>query len=138
MSTFSAKPDDIKRQWHVIDAKEQPIGRLSTQIATLLQGKHKPTYTPHMNDGDGVIVINAKEVKATGKKEQDKVYYRHTGYPGGIKGRTLSEMREAFPERIIELAVKGMLPKGPLGRAMYRNLRVYAGAEHPHQSQVTS
>lgn len=138
MATFSAKPGDINRQWHVIDAKGQPIGRLSTKIATLLQGKHKPTYTPHMDTGDGVIVINAKEVKATGKKESDKVYYRHTGYPGGIKARTLSEMRQQFPERIIELAVKRMLPKGPLGRQMYRKLRVYAGAEHPHQGQATS
>lgn len=137
MSTFSARPSDIKREWHVIDAKGQPIGRLSTKIATLLLGKHKPSWTPHANDGDGVVVINAKEVSASGKKETDKVYYRHTGYPGGIKARTLGEMREKFPERIIELAVKGMLPKGPLGRDMYRNLRVYAGSEHPHQAQVT-
>ncbi len=138
MKTFSAKPSDIYREWHVIDAKGQPIGRLSTKIAHLLQGKHKPIYTPHADTGDSVVVINAKEVGATGNKEQDKIYYRHTGYPGGLKERTLAEMREKNPEGIIELAVKRMLPKGPLGRQMYRKLHVYAGSEHPHQGQITS
>lgn len=135
MRTFSAKPQDIQREWLVIDAKGQRIGRLATKIATLLRGKHKPTFTPHMDMGDAVVVVNAKEVAASGKKEQTKIYYRHTGYPGGIKSRTLEEMRDKHPEQIIELAVKRMLPRGPLGRQMFRKLHVYAGNEHPHEAQ---
>jgi large subunit ribosomal protein L13 len=119
----------------VIDAENQVIGRLATEVARRLRGKHKPEYTPHVDTGDYIIVINAAKVRATGRKESDKVYYRHTGYPGGIKGTSLGRMRETYPERIIESAVKGMLPKGPLGRAMYRKLKVYAGAEHPHAAQ---
>lgn len=138
MTTFSAKSHEVNRQWHVFDAKEHKIGRLATQIATILQGKHKPTYTPHVDTGDYVVVTNAKEITASGNKEEKKVYYRHTGYIGGIKGRTLAEMRDRQPEKIIELAVKNMLPKGPLGRQMFKKLRVYAGSEHPHQGQVTN
>ena len=119
----------------MIDAENQVIGRLATEVARRLRGKHKPEYTPHVDTGDYVIVINADKVRATGRKETDKTYYRHTGYPGGIKGTSLGRMRETHPERIIESAVKGMLPKNPLGRAMYKKLKVYAGAEHPHAAQ---
>ncbi len=136
MNTFSAKSHEVKREWKVIDAQGKTLGRMATDIARILQGKHKPIYTPHADTGDYVVVINAEKVVATGSKEQDKKYYRHTGYPGGIKERTLSEMRDQFPERVIELAIKRMLPKGPLGRDMYRKLKVYAGPEHPHQAQV--
>lgn len=135
MKTFSPKPGDIQRKWWVVDAAKLPIGRASTKIATLLQGKHKPTYTPHEDMGDFVVVINADKVPATGYKESDKKYYRHTGYPGGIKSETLKEMREKHPERILETAIKGMLPKGPLGRRMLSKLKVYAGSEHPHAAQ---
>lgn len=135
MKTYFARPDDIKRDWYVIDAKGLPIGRLATRVATLLKGKHKPLYTPNMDVGDAVVVINAKQVHATGKKEKTKVYHHHTGYPGGIKSITLEKLREKHPERIIESAVKRMLPKGPLGRQMYKKLHVYAGTEHPHAAQ---
>lgn len=138
MTTFSAKSHEVNRQWHVFDAKEHTIGRLAANVAKILQGKHKPTYTPHVDTGDYVVITNAKEVLATGNKEEKKVYYRHTGYIGGIKSRTLAEMRDRQPEKIIELAVKNMLPKGPLGRQMFKKLRVYAGSEHPHQGQVTN
>lgn len=136
--TFSAKPHEVTRQWHVIDAQEQRLGRLASNIAKILQGKHKPTYDPHVDTGDNVVVLNAGKVFATGNKEDKKHYYHHTGYPGGIKSRTLAQMRDKCPEKIIELAVKRMLPKGPLGRQMYRKLYVYVGAEHPHQGQVTN
>jgi large subunit ribosomal protein L13 len=135
MKTFSPKPGDIQRKWWVVDAAKFPIGRVSTKVATLLQGKHKPTYTPHEDMGDFVVIINADMVGATGYKETDKLYHRHTGYPGGIKTETLKEMREKHPERILEKAIKGMLPKGPLGRKMLGKLKVYAGTEHPHTAQ---
>ncbi len=135
MKTVSTKPHEVRRDWVVIDAENLVLGRLATEVARRLRGKHKPEYTPHVDTGDYVIVINAAKVRATGNKETDKVYYRHTGYPGGIKGTSLGRMRETYPERIIESAVKGMLPKGPLGRDMYRKLRVYPGAEHPHTAQ---
>ena len=135
MKTVSTKPHEVRRDWVVIDAENQVIGRLATEVARRLRGKHKPEYTPHVDTGDYVIVINAEKVRSTGRKETDKVYYRHSGYPGGIKGTTLERMRETHPERIIEKAVKGMLPKNPLGRAMYRKLKVYAGADHPHTAQ---
>ena len=119
----------------LIDAENQVIGRLATEVARRLRGKHKPEYTPHVDTGDYVIVINAAKVRATGRKENGKVYYRHTGYPGGIKGTTLGRMRETHPERIIESAVKGMLPKNPLGRAMYSKLKIFRGPDHVHQAQ---
>lgn len=135
MKTFSPKPGDIQRKWWVVDAAKFPIGRVSTKVATLLQGKHKPTYTPHEDMGDFVVIINADKVSATGFKESDKLYHRYTGYPGGIRTETLKEMREKHPERILETAIKGMLPKGPLGRRMLSKLKVYAGTEHPHIAQ---
>ena len=135
MRTYTAKPKEVKRDWFVIDAKNIPIGRLSSRIASILRGKHKTTYTPFIDTGDVVIVINAAQVGATGDKEKQKVYYRHSGYPGGLKSTTLEKMRKEKPEMIIELAVKNMLPKGPLGRAMHKKLWVYAGADHPHQAQ---
>ncbi len=133
--TFSAKPSDIERRWYVVDAADRPLGRIATQIALRLRGKHKPTYTPHMDTGDYIVVINADKVAVTGNKRAQKMYWHHTGYPGGIKGVNFEKMMEKAPERAIEIAVKGMLPKGPLGRDMYRKLKVYAGAEHKHESQ---
>ncbi len=135
MKTYTAKPADIQRKWWVIDASGVPIGRLATRVATLLQGKHKPTYERHMDMGDHVIIIHAEKVRATGDKELGKVYYWHTGFPGGIKSETLKERRGAHPERILETAIKGMLPKGSLGRDMFRKLKVYAGATHQHTAQ---
>lgn len=121
--------------WYVVDASRYTLGRLASAIAPRLRGKHKPQYTPHVDTGDYIIVINAEKVRVTGRKEEDKMYYRHSGYPGGIKSQTLREMREKHPERIIELAVKGMLPRNPLGRAVARKLKVYRGSEHPHSAQ---
>ena len=135
MSTYTAKPADIRQDWFLVDAKGKVLGRLATEIARRLRGKHKPEYTPHMDMGDYIVVINAKDVKVTGNKATDKVYYKHTGYPGGIKSTTFEKLIEKKPEEVIETAVKGMLPKGPLGRQMFRRLRVYAGAEHNHGSQ---
>ncbi|MBM4203049.1 MAG: 50S ribosomal protein L13 [Gammaproteobacteria bacterium] len=135
MKTISMKPHEVRRDWVVIDAQDQVIGRIATEVARRLRGKHKTCYTPHVDTGDFVIVVNAAKVKSTGNKEQDKMYWRHTGYPGGIKSTALGRMRETHPERIIEIAVKGMLPKNPLGRAMFRKLKVYSGAEHPHIAQ---
>ena len=135
MSTFVQKPAEVEKKWVLIDADGLVVGRLATIIANRLRGKHKPTFTPHVDDGDNVIVINAAKVKATGNKEEGKVYWRHTGHPGGIKSTTLGKLRAEHPERVIEKAVKGMLPKGPLGFAQYRKLKVYAGAEHPHAAQ---
>lgn len=129
------KPHEVRRDWVVIDAQDQVIGRVATEVARRLRGKHKTCYTPHVDTGDFVIVVNASKVKSTGTKETDKQYWRHTGYPGGIKSTALGRMRETHPERIIEIAVRGMLPKNPLGRAMFRKLKVYAGAEHPHIAQ---
>jgi len=135
MKTYTAKPAEIKRDWFVIDVKDIPIGRVASRVASLLRGKHKTIYTPHVDTGDVVIIINAARIGATGKKEKTKIYHRHTGYPGGIKSITLEKLRASRPERIIELAVKNMLPKGPLGRKMAKKLWVYPGAEHPHQAQ---
>ncbi len=135
MKTFSAKPETVKRDWFVIDANNLVLGRLATEIARRLRGKHKPEYTPHVDTGDYIVVINAEKVYVTGRKETDKIYYHHSGYPGGIKSISLQKQRQKAPTRIIEHAVKGMLPKGPLGRAMFRKLKVYAGTEHQHQAQ---
>lgn len=121
--------------WYIVDASLYTLGRLASAIAPRLRGKHKPQYTPHVDTGDYIIVINAEKVRVTGRKEEDKVYHRHSGYPGGIKSQTLRELRESHPERIIELAVKGMLPRNPLGRAVARKLKVYKGSEHPHSAQ---
>ena len=134
--TFSARPAEVKRDWYVIDAENQVVGRLASQIASVLRGKHKPEFTPHVDTGDFVIVVNADRVRFTGKKESDKVYFSHTGYPGGVKETTPAKVRGRKPEFIIQNAVKGMLPKGPLGRSMLRKLKVYAGPEHPHGAQV--
>ena len=130
-----ASPATIERKWYLIDAEGQTLGRLASEIANILRGKNKPTYTPHIDTGDYVIVINAEKVKTTGKKLEQKVYYHHSEYVGGMKETTLKEMLEKHPERVIEFAVKGMLPKGPLGRQMYTKLHVYAGAEHKHEAQ---
>jgi len=135
MKTFSAKPETVKRDWYVIDAENKVLGRLSTEIARRLRGKHKPEYTPHVDTGDYIVVINAEKVAVTGNKETGKNYYRHTGYPGGLKTISLEKQRAQHPERIIEAAVKGMLPKNSLGRAMFRKLKVYAGTEHQHTAQ---
>jgi large subunit ribosomal protein L13 len=136
MSTFSAKPADIEKKWVVIDATDLVVGRLASLIALRLRGKHKPGYTPHVDDGDNVIVINAAKVVLTGRKRDQKVYYHHTGFIGGIKERTAKSIFEGrFPERILEKAVERMLPRGPLGRKQLGNLRVYPGAEHPHEAQ---
>lgn len=135
MKTFSAKPETVKRDWYVIDAENKVLGRLATEIASRLRGKHKPEFTPHVDTGDYIVVINADKVAVTGKKESDKLYHHHTGYPGGIKSITLDKQRSKAPERIIEAAVRGMLPKNRLGRAMFRKLKVYAGSEHKHTAQ---
>ena len=135
MKTYTAKPSDIKQDWFVVDASGKTLGRLATEIARRLRGKHKPEYTPHMDTGDYIVVINAKEVKVTGNKATDKIYHHHTGFPGGIKSISFDKLIEKKPERVIEKAVKGMLPRGPLGREMYRKLKVYPGAEHKHAAQ---
>ena len=135
MKTYFATNETARRDWVVVDATGKTLGRLATEIARRLRGKHKPEFTPHADAGDYVIVINAAQVKATGNKLEGKVYWRHTEYPGGIKSTTLGKMIAEHPERVIEKAVKGMLPKGPLGYAQFRKLKVYAGAEHPHQAQ---
>lgn len=136
MKTYSAKASEIEKNWILIDAEDLVLGRLAAFVATRLRGKHKPTYTPHMDCGDHVIVVNAEKVAFTGKKFEDKVYYWHTGYPGGIKQRTAREIIEGrFPERVVMKAVQRMLPSGPLGRQQLRNLKVYGGSEHPHEAQ---
>lgn len=135
MKTFSAKPETVKCDWYVVDATGKTLGRLATELARRLRGKHKAEYTPHVDTGDYIIVINAEKVAVTGKKRTDKKYYHYTGYIGGIKEASFEEMIQRHPERVIEIAVKGMLPKGPLGRAMYRKLKVYAGSEHNHAAQ---
>ncbi len=135
MKTFMANPDKIERKWFVVDAEGATLGRLSTEVASILRGKKKPEYTPNVDTGDYVIVVNAEKIKVTGKKLDQKIYYRHSDHVGGLKETTLREMLTKKPERVIELAVKGMLPKGPLGRAMGKKLFVYAGAEHPHTAQ---
>ena len=135
MKTFTAKPQAVRREWYVVDAAGKTLGRLASEVARRLRGKHKPEYTPHVDTGDYIIVVNAEKVRVTGRKEQRKLYRHHTGYIGGLKTFTFEELRRRRPERIIERAVKGMLPKNPLGRAMYRKLKVYAGPDHPHAAQ---
>ncbi len=135
MKTFSAKPADIKRDWYVVDATNKTLGRLSSEIARRLRGKHKPEYTPHIDTGDYIVVVNAEKIRATGSKRTDKVYYKHTGYIGNMKSITLERLLQKAPERVIETAVKGMLPKNSLGRDMYRKLKVFAGPEHNHSAQ---
>jgi len=135
MKTLSAKPETVKRDWLIVDATDKTLGRLSTEIAHRLRGKHKPSYTPHVDTGDYIVVVNAEKVRVTGNKFTDKMYYRHTGYIGGIKSMSFDKLIDHAPERIIQTAVKGMLPKGPLGRAMFKKLKVYAGTEHPHTAQ---
>lgn len=135
MKTFSAKPAEVRREWYLVDAADKTLGRLATEIASRLRGKHKAEYTPSVDTGDYIVVINAEKVRVTGRKFNDKTYYHHTGYPGGIRSTSFKDMVASHPERIIEIAVKGMLPKNPLGRAMYRKLKVYAGAQHQHAAQ---
>jgi large subunit ribosomal protein L13 len=135
MKTESTRPQDVTHDWHIIDANDKVLGRMATEIAHRLRGKHKAEYTPHVDTGDFIVVINAEKVRVTGKKRTDKIYYRHSEYPGGIKGTSFERMIESHPTRVIELAVKGMLPRNPLGRAMFRKLKVYAGNEHPHAAQ---
>jgi large subunit ribosomal protein L13 len=135
MKTFVAKLETVKRDWYVVDAEGKTLGRIATEIARRLRGKHKAEYTPHVDTGDYIIVINAEKVTVTGNKTQDKMYYAHTGFPGGLKSINFEKLQAKKPEMIIEKAVKGMLPKGPLGRDMYRKLKVYAGSEHAHAAQ---
>ena len=138
MKTYTARPADIKREWHLIDAADKTLGRLSVNIARLLMGKHRPTYTPSQDTGDFVVVINADKVRVTGKKPEQKMYYRHSGYPGGFKSVPLEKMMQEHPTRALEHSVFGMLPHTRLGNRMRKRLRVYAGAEHPHASQFTN
>jgi large subunit ribosomal protein L13 len=135
VSTYSPKPGDITHAWHVIDATDVVLGRLAAQAATLLRGKHKPMYAPHVDTGDFVVIVNAEKVAVTGNKRADKFVYRHSGYPGGLRQRSVGEMLEKQPDRLVEKAIKGMLPKNRLGRAMGKKLKVYAGPEHPHAAQ---
>lgn len=135
MRTFSARERDIEKKWYVVDAQGKTLGRLASEIVTILRGKHKPIYTPHIDCGDYVIVVNAEKVRVTGLKLDQKAYYRHSGYPGGLKTVTLRDQLKKFPERVIETAVKGMLPKNRLGRRMHKKLKVYAGPNHPHAAQ---
>jgi large subunit ribosomal protein L13 len=135
MKTFTATPSTIKQGWYLIDAKDRVLGRLATEIASRLRGKHKPDYTPHMDTGDYIVVINASQIRVTGNKPTDKIYYSHSGYPGGIKSIPFADLIKKHPERVIERAVKGMLPRGPLGRAMFRKLKIYPGPDHKHASQ---
>ena len=134
-TTFMANASTIERKWYVIDAKGKPLGRVASKAATMFKGKHKATYTPHVDCGDNIIIINAKEVALTGRKLDQKIYYNHSGYTGGLRQRTAKEMRENYPVEMVERAVKGMLPKGRLGRAMYKKLFVYEGSDHKHQAQ---
>jgi large subunit ribosomal protein L13 len=135
MKTYSAKPQDIQRDWYVVDATDKVLGRLASQIALRLRGKHKATFTPHMDTGDFIVVTNVEKLRVTGNKGDDKLYHRHSGYPGGISTTTFSKMQTRFPGRALEIAVKGMLPKGPLGYKMLKKLKCYAGSEHPHSAQ---
>jgi large subunit ribosomal protein L13 len=135
MKTYTAKPGDVRQDWYVIDAQGKVLGRLAVQIASRLRGKHKPEYTPHVDTGDYVVVVNASKIRVTGKKAQDKKYYRHTGYPGGIRETDFAKLQAKYPNRVLQKAVKGMLPKGPLGYAMFRKLKIYADAAHPHAAQ---
>jgi large subunit ribosomal protein L13 len=135
MKTYSAKADEVNREWFVVDASEKTLGRLASEIAHRLRGKHKPEYTPHVDTGDYIVVINAEKIRVTGAKSTDKMYHHHTGYPGGLKSMSFEKLIDKAPERVIQGAVKGMLPRNPLGRAMFRKLKVYAGNEHPHAAQ---
>jgi large subunit ribosomal protein L13 len=135
MKTYSAKNETVQRDWYVVDATDKVLGRLATEIAHRLRGKHKPVYTPHVDTGDYIVVINADKVAVTGNKEADKMYHHHTGFPGGIKSQPLAKVRETHADRILETAVKGMLPKNPLGRAMLKKLKIYNGPEHNHTAQ---
>jgi large subunit ribosomal protein L13 len=135
MKTYSAKPHEIEQAWYLVDADQRTLGRLATEIADLLRGKGKPAYTPHVDTGDFVVVVNAKKVRVTGKKLEQKIYYRHSGYPGGLRQRTLAEQLQRRPEEVIRKAVKGMLPKNRLAAAQLKKLKVYAGPEHPHEAQ---
>lgn len=135
MKTFVAKPESVERDWYVVDATNKTLGRLAAEIATRLRGKHKPEYTPHVDTGDYIVVVNAEKVTVTGNKAKGKIYYNHSGYPGGLKEATFEKLIEKKPEMVLERAVKGMLPKGPLGRAMFRKMKVFIGPEHTHQAQ---
>ena len=135
MRTFSAKPHEVKRDWFVVDATDKVLGRLATEIARRLRGKHKPEFTPHVDTGDYIVVVNVEKVRVTGAKAEQKVYYRHSGYPGGVYEDTFAKLQQRAPVRVLEKAVKGMLPKGPLGYAMIKKLKVYAGGDHPHVAQ---
>ena len=135
MVTVSAKPADVQHNWYLVDATDRPLGRMASEIAGRLKGKHKPTYTPHVDTGDYIVVINAEKVRVTGAKMEDKIYHRYTGYVGGLKSTRLREMQAKHPERVIENAVRGMLPRNSLGRAMFRKLKVYAGPQHKHAAQ---
>ena len=135
MSTFTAKPHEVKRDWFLFDASGKVLGRLAVEIARRLRGKHKPEFTPHVDTGDYIVVVNASKLRVTGSKVEQKTYYRHSGHPGGVYSTTFGKMQARFPTRALEIAVKGMLPKGPLGHAMFRKLKVYAGSDHPHVAQ---
>jgi large subunit ribosomal protein L13 len=135
MKTYSAKPETVQRDWYIVDAADKTLGRLAAGIATRLRGKHKPEYTPHVDTGDYIVVVNVDKIRVTGNKAKGKIYHSHTGYPGGLKSISFEKLMEKAPERTIQSAVKGMLPKGPLGRAMFKKLKVYAGEEHPHTAQ---
>ena len=135
MKTYMAKPGEIEHKWWLVDATDKVVGRLASDIAVILMGKHRPTYTPHVDTGDYVVVVNAAKVRVTGRKTERKIYYRHSGYPGGLKVTNFAKLRAARPERVLQHAVKGMLPKGPLGYAMLKKLKVYAGGTHPHSAQ---
>ncbi len=135
MKTFSAKPEAVTRDWFVVDAADKTLGRLASEIAHRLRGKHKPEYTPHVDTGDYIVVVNAEKIRVTGNKTTDKIYHHHTGYPGGLKSMSFEKLIDRAPERVIQRAVRGMLPHNPLGRAMFKKLKVYAGAEHPHAAQ---
>jgi large subunit ribosomal protein L13 len=135
MKTYSAKAEDVARDWFVVDAADKTLGRLASEIAHRLRGKHKAEYTPHVDTGDYIVVVNAEKVRVTGKKTTDKIYHHHTGYPGGLKSISFEKLIDKAPERVLQGAVKGMLPRNPLGRAMFKKLKVYAGEEHPHSAQ---
>jgi len=135
MKTFSAKPHEVERGWYIVDAAGQVLGRVATEIARRLRGKHKPEFTPHVDTGDYIVVVNADKLRVTGNKTKDKLYHRHTTYPGGIRTTNFEKLHAKHPERVLQLAVKGMLPKGPLGYAMIRKMKIYPGADHPHSAQ---
>ncbi len=135
MNTLSTKPAEVRRGWYLVDARGKTLGRLASAVASRLRGKHKPEYTPHVDTGDYIVVINAAEIQVTGNKVRDKIYYRHTGYPGGLKSSSFEELRDRNPAMVVQKAVKGMLPRGPLGRRMFGKLKVYAGTEHKHGAQ---